>query len=61
MKDYITLPCGCKINPTTVVAMCIGHHQQFHFDQIQRQGEYANWVNRMNDLAGSPVRRSGES
>ena len=56
MNTYIMLPCGCKLTPTTVVAMCMGHAQQWHCENIQREGEYHNWVQRMNDLAASPPR-----
>lgn len=60
MAEYITLPCGCKITDTTVLAMCMGHHQQLHFQKATREASYNSYY-RLMDQAASSGRRSGES
>jgi hypothetical protein len=59
MKDFITLPCGCRINETMVDAMCPGHHQQLHFQKAERAAEYSHY-RRLMDLAALSPRRSAE-
>lgn len=64
MNTYITLPCGCKITPTTVIAMCGNHAQQWGCENAERESSYREYVNRMSlacAQASSQVRRMSES
>jgi len=47
MNTYITLPCGCKLTPTTVVAMCLWHSQQWQSENAERERQYRHFVERM--------------
>jgi hypothetical protein len=51
MGNFLILPCGCKINETTVLAMCIGHHQQLAYQKIEREARYNDYRRLMDQAA----------
>jgi hypothetical protein len=43
----INFPCGCQVNETAVLGMCLEHATEIRQKQIERDREYAEYVRRM--------------
>jgi hypothetical protein len=47
--DYVQLPCGCKITPTTVLAMCDPHFVEFRGIVLKREIEWQKVMEKMRE------------